>query len=122
MPNKYPIYTAHGEMKGLKPGLYLGLFHGAKTLKARKALGDAGEWGQNGPCIGPLKFIHTTYSSTIKFEFENPDDAAQYGLDSNNLIMIPGKDHTNKQGFIEEGCIQFDGVNYGDWSVFIHKE
>ena len=116
--NKYSIYLDHNDMKNLKPGLYLGLFHGAKTLKDRRALGDSGEWGSNGPCIGPLKFVHTTYSSTIKFEFENPDDAAKYGLDSNNLILIPGKDITSKQGFIEEGCFRFDGVNYGDWTVF----
>jgi len=119
MGKSYPIY---GEQENLKPGIYLGLFHGAKTLKDRQALGDAGEWGQNGPAIGPLKFVHTTYSSTIKFEFEDAADAGKYGLDSNNLIMVTGKDHKNKNGeFIEEGCIRFEGLNYGDWTVFYAK-
>lgn len=110
---KYPIYT---EAKNLKSGLYLGLFHGAKTLKERKALGDAGNWGSNGPAIGPLEYVHTTYAQTVKFRFTDEADWKQYGLEQENHITIPGKDIPRQN--IEADCFRFDGVNYGDWTVF----
>jgi len=107
---KYPLYGDNN----LKPGLYLGLFHGAKTLKERQALGDAGTWGSNGPAIGPLEFVHTTYAQTIKFRFTDDADWKQYGLEQDNHIIISSKD----LGEIEADCFHFDGVNYGDWTVF----
>ena len=46
---KYPVY---GEQKGVKPGLYLGLFHGFKNAKARDAAQD---WGA--PIVQVLEHV-----------------------------------------------------------------
>ena len=114
----YPIYDP-SNMPKVKPGLYLGLFHGARTIQERQALGDSGEWGTPGPLIGPLEQVHTTYGQTIKFSFEEGANYRQYpGLMDDNLLDIPGKD----DGDIESDCIRFAGVNYGDWVVFYIKE
>ena len=93
-----------------KPGLYLGLFHGFTSEKKRQAAGDAGEWGANGPCIGPLEFVHTTYAAHIKILFENADDAAKYGLDVNDELTID-----------QNGNLPFGRMQYGDWTVFYHS-
>lgn len=106
---KYPIY---GDTKDVKPGLYLGLFHGFKNAKARDAAQD---WGANGPLIGPLKFVHTTYASHIKFEFVDEKDAAKYGyIHTGEMcdLMVAGS------GSSDEDCIEFGNMFYGDWTVF----
>jgi len=104
---KYPIY---GDKK-VKPGLYLGLFHGFESAKARDASGD---WGANGPLIGPLKFVHTTYGCHIKFEFVEEKDAAKYGFKLNEMhdLMVEGSKSPDSD------CIKFDGMFYGDWTAF----
>jgi hypothetical protein len=36
------------------------------------------EWGFNGPLIGPLAFVHTTYTHNIKLGFASEIDAKRY--------------------------------------------
>ena len=96
----YPIYA---KFNGVKPGLYLGLFHGFRNEDARQ---KADDWGANGPLIGPLKYVHTTYACHVKFEFVNEKDMKKYGLSRDELII-------NK-----DSCLVFKSMQYGDWTVF----
>lgn len=99
---KYPIYMK--DEKKVPKGLYLGLFHGFKNQKEREKTDD---WGEQGALIGPLEYVHTTYSYHIKFNFESESDAKKYGF-------------TDRRGDlpVKEDCILFDGMEYGDWTVF----
>ena len=101
----YPIYSPNYNAKfnGVKPGLYLGLFHGFRNEDARQ---KADDWGANGPLIGPLKYVHTTYACHVKFEFINEADMKKYGLSRDELII-------NK-----DSCLVFKSMQYGDWTVF----
>ncbi len=71
--------------------LYFELFHGRKSKKEK-----LDDWGSSGPIFGPLEYVHTTYASHIKF--------AQNG---ECCDLFTGDD-----------LIYYDGVWYGDWSVF----
>lgn len=73
---------------------YLQLFHGRKNLY--EILED---WGEEGPIIGPLDYIHTTYAVEIKFEISGRSDS--YGW-----LTIHGD------------LVYYDGYYYGDWSSF----
>jgi hypothetical protein len=99
----YPIYD--GNYRGIKRGLYLALFHGFRNEKER---GEADDWGANGPLIGPLKYVHTTYACRIHIEFEKEQDAEKYGFNDNDPDLCIGKD----------GCVGFKSMRYGDWTVF----
>jgi hypothetical protein len=100
---KYPIIYG-GDLKGIKPGLYLGLFHGYKNEKERE---KADGWGANGPMIGPLRYIHTTYGYDLKIQFNDEEDSKKYGLKEQDHILVNSND-----------CIKFENMEYGDWTVF----
>jgi len=104
MSKRYPKYGYH---KNLKPGLYLGLYHGFTSEKKRI---EADDWASNGPVIGPLKFVHTTYAHHIKILFENADDAAKYGLKEQDMLTIDKNDN-----------LPFGRMQYGGWTVFYHS-
>ncbi len=72
--------------------LYIKLFHG-RTDPAQ----DMDDWGSDGPIFGPYNYIHTTYTCSIKM-----------GLDN-------GKVHDL---YVMEDMVYYNGVYYGDWSVF----
>ena len=101
-----PMYN--GKYDGLKPGMYLGLFHGFKSHEERAAKQD---WGSQGPLIGPLVYAHTTYASEVKLKFTDPSDATKYGLKY-------GLENDGHLVTDEEDCIVFEDMQYGDWSVF----
>lgn len=69
--------------KPRRPGMYLGLFHGRETPMEKMA-----DWGLPGPTIGPLKWVHTTYATDIKIEFESAEDAALYFGPSKRLTLV----------------------------------
>lgn len=69
--DKLPIY-GETDLTTLRPGLYLALFHGRD---APDAILD--DWGFPGPMLGPLRYVHTTYASEIKFAFEDAGDWAR---------------------------------------------
>jgi hypothetical protein len=73
---------------------YLQLFHGRNN--PYEILED---WGEEGPIIGPLDYIHTTYAAEIKFEISGKSDS--YGW-----LTIHGD------------LVYYDGYYYGDWSSF----
>ena len=68
---------------------YLKLFHGRE--RPDEPLDD---WGEPGPIFGPYPFFHTTYQSDIKFD------------DDRGVLRIVGD------------LVYYDGMFYGDWSVF----
>ena len=72
--------------------LYLKLFHGREDPAQ-----DMNDWGTDGPIFGPYNYIHTTYVFHIKM-----------GLDSGDVHNL----------YVMEDMIHYDGMYYGDWSVF----
>ena len=71
--------------------IYLRLFHG-RTDPAQ----DMDDWGLDGPIFGPYEFVHTTYALNLKF----------------------GKNGTCNELFCYEDMVYYDGVYYGDWTIF----
>ena len=72
--------------------LYLKLFHG--RTDPTKQMDD---WGADGPIFGPYNYIHTTYANHLKM-----------GLNDNAVHKL----------YVVEDMIYYNGVYYGDWSVF----
>ena len=78
---------------GPKPepfGVYIKLFHGRKSPEE-----ELDDWGEAGPVFGPFPFVHTTYGDHLKF-----DDSSMGELR------------------VVDDCLYYDGMYYGDWSVF----
>lgn len=104
---KNKVLPIYGEDEGtIKPGLYLALYHGFKSDIERVTTDD---WGANGPLIGPLKFCQGTYATHLKLHFETDEDAKLYGFEEANSF--------NEIVFNENGCLQFQGIEYGDFIV-----
>jgi len=73
--------------------LYIRLFHGRTDPDQ-----NMDDWGTDGPVFGPYKFVHTTYSHFLK---------------------LGKSDHLIDELYVhKEDLIYYDGVYYGDWSVF----
>jgi len=77
--------------------LYLRLFHGRSDPNQ-----DMDNWGSDGPILGPYKFAHTTYHCCLKLG--KPDG------DCDELYIV------------QPDMIFYDGIYYGDWSVFGEAE
>ncbi len=71
--------------------MYLKLFHGRADPTV-----SLDDWGEEGPIFGPMSYVHTTYAADIKFEV---------GEDMCELLII-------------HDMVYYDGMYYGDWSVF----
>jgi hypothetical protein len=71
--------------------VFLNLFHGRSDPYA-----EMEDWGELGPILGPLKYVHVTYNSYIHISF----DGADFDLTFTN------------------DCVAYDGAFYGDFSVF----
>jgi hypothetical protein len=85
--------------KPRRPGMYLGLFHGRETPMEKMA-----GWGFPGPSIGPLKWVHTTYATDIKIEFESAEDAALYfGSKKLNLVLTDRWRHAALRRYVLRG-------------------
>lgn len=99
-----PMYANKQDKEKALPGLYIGLFHGFKSEEDRQT---AGNWGEYGPLIGPLVYMHTTYADDIKLKFVTQEAASVYGMNVEDNLCVDKND-----------CIPFKGIQYGDWSVF----
>lgn len=73
MRKDLPAYGDTPTQSNLKPGLYLGLFHGRSTPDE-----VVDDWGFAGPIIGPLEYVHTTYACDVKLKFVEPADFRRY--------------------------------------------
>lgn len=72
--------------------VYIRLFHGRTDLDQQMD-----DWGTDGPVFGPYEFVHTTYGTNLKLG--KPDNACS-------------------ELFTYEDLLYYEGVYYGDWSVF----
>ena len=91
-----------------KPGMYLVTLHGRTKLDEQM---DG--WGTAGPFIGPLKYFHTTYVTTIRIMFESEEDEALYFSD----VAFPDPQELT----LDRDMLLYNGVLYGDWTVFVAK-
>ena len=96
----------HRRKQQLKPGLYLELLHGRDNPRSQM-----NGWGFEGPAIGPLKWVHTTYASEIRMEFENAIDAFAFFDDAEEFQQLE----------VEGDLLKFNGQSYGDWTVYYLK-
>lgn len=83
--------------------VYIELYHGRKDPNQ-----DMDDWGTEGPILGPLNCVVTTYLHTIRllrFCDENGED-------------LPPKEHVELFLAVYDDMIYYDGVFYGDWAVF----
>lgn len=76
--------------------VYLELFHGRSSIGE-----ELGDWGSEGPILGPLTYVHITYATDLKLETVD-------GLEGDLRLAGEG----------ELDLLYYDGVCYGDWSVF----
>ncbi len=134
LPTPYPVYGEHDSSTHLlRRGLYLALFHGSygqDRLSRDKRFQD---WGFNGPVIGPLRWVHTTYKYHVKFQFESEADAERYrpwlddgvrwvGVDQELFVATEPSKADIAKGINCEDCIIFAGDAFGDWTVFNHPK
>lgn len=70
--------------------VFLKLFHGRNA-----PTDELDDWGFEGPMLGPMDYVHTTYASDVKY-------------------CLNGEDY---RLHIIEGCVEYEGKYYGDWSV-----
>lgn len=141
MTKTLPIYN-EADQSTLKPGMYLGLFHGRDTPEE-----ELDNWGFNGPMIGPLKYVHTTYAAEMKLKFESHDDwklafpdepaidgfslwpGSRAATTIAQLNANPARAWTDPAikdvMYAVEGVIpivadlvKFQGKFYGDWTIF----
>ena len=77
--------------------LYIRLFHGRTDPNQ-----NMDDWGSDGPVFGPYQYAHTTYQRCLKLG--KPDGNC-------DKLYIVGPD-----------MVFYDGVYYGDWSVFGENE
>lgn len=75
-----------------KTPMFLHLFHGRKTLTE-----NMDDWGENGPHIGPI----------VGYRYYN------------NTITVTGVEDVSIKLSIIDGCIAFQNMYWGDWSVFL---
>ena len=52
------------------------------------------DWGYDGPCLGPIEYVHVTYQ---------------------NIVSFPYGDDERMEAHIVDGCFFYDGSYYGDW-------
>lgn len=69
---------------------FLKLFHGRASPDEQLTC-----WGEDGPIFGPYPYFHHTYLVDIKFDEE----------ECHELVIV-------------EGLVFYDGMYYGDWSIF----
>lgn len=72
--------------------LYIRLFHG--RIDPEQEMDD---WGSDGPVFGPFDFVHTTYTS---------------------FVRLGRKDGTCNELNAFQDMLYYDGIYYGDWSIF----
>lgn len=107
-PDGMPIYGRDHTNNTLIPGVYLCLFHGYRSQLDRwRGTQIKEEKGVDGPMIGPLEYVHTSYAQDVKYAFADHffEATQRYGLDDEGQLEMV------------EDCLLYNGIEYGDWSV-----
>jgi hypothetical protein len=85
------------------PQVYLELYHGRKHPDE-----DLEDWGSQGPVLGPLNHVVTTYLHTIRLlRYTDENGKTLTGDECVECFMA-----------VYDDMIYYDGVFYGDWAVF----
>ncbi len=87
--------------------MQLQLFHGRDNPNE-----EIEDWGFNGPTIGPLRFVHTTYANFVRLAFADEKTQKRFFPDSPAVFPDP------VDLDVVDGCLAYDKSYYGDWSVF----
>ncbi len=82
------------------PGMYLRLIHGRKQPDE-----ELEDWGPNGPYIGPLRWCHITYLSSINI----------CAMDDENGGTGPM--FTGDPMYLDNQYIVYNGMYYGDFEL-----
>lgn len=92
-------------------GVYLHVFHGRDSIDQ-----EMDDWGFDGPVIGPLNYVHTTYGSEVKFGCSR--EVAEKFFTAEEVYSF--EHETDGRIILVEGLLPLGGKFYGDWSVFGH--
>lgn len=93
------------------PGMYLYLFHGRKSPDE-----EMNDFGETGPTFGPLVNVHVTYMSSIAISYGEDGLLHMHGA----CMGVDGVIRRDPM-FIVDDLIYYDGMYYGDWSVFVEE-
>ena len=85
-----------------KPGMYLMLTHGRSTPDE-----DLDAWGSTGPYLGPLKWVHITYNSSI-----NICAADDHSGDGTGPMF-----EDDSPLHFRNALLHYNGTYYGDWEL-----
>ena len=88
--------------------LFLHLFHGR-----RHPYEDLDDWGIDGPRIGPLNYVHTTYANMVRICFTSADAELKF-------FPAPAQYPDSQCLDVLDDLLEFDKMYYGDWSAHIH--
>ncbi len=101
---EFDLFDKHTNVEKPKVGgLYLKLLHGRTPADM-----ELDDWGEDGPWIGPLKWFHCTYMTTLGIGFSSGEEFC-----SNTGIMAD----LPSPIYISNDMIYFGGVYYGDWEL-----
>lgn len=95
------------------PGLYLHLFHGRNSPEQ-----DMEDWGFDGPFIGPLQLVRSTYNNELELTFDNVEDHDRFFL--REVIARSSLDCFYSQvGNLKiiSDVVEYEGKYYGDWDI-----
>jgi hypothetical protein len=112
-PGPPPVFPAgiHAYNDTVKvPGLYIAFFHGRNHPNS-----PMDDWGYDGPMIGPVQFVHTTYDGRPSFQFINEKDAERF---IKAFPEIKGDIHEYEIPETVEGMWKIGGHYYGDMTIF----
>jgi hypothetical protein len=88
--------------------VYLYLFHGRASIDQ-----DMTDWGAEGPKIGPLSYVHTTYGSDVKIRGSR--EVLERFFPKAAVHFHNGFGEHSIQ--LEGDCLPHEGKLYGDWTV-----
>lgn len=99
--------------------VYLRPFHGRNSPDE-----ELNDWGFEGPEIGPLDYVHTTYMCHVKFacDFEVLEkffpEEAKHVREFNARYNQSIPETCPHELRVQEDLLIYDGKYYGDWSVY----
>lgn len=88
--------------------VYLHLFHGRDRVDE-----DMNSWGLDGPTIGPLAYVHTTYGGDIKLRGSR-EVLERFFPEAEIHFHDNSGDHAIQ---LDGDCLPYAGKVYGDWWV-----
>ena len=72
------------EVTDKQPGkMYVQLLHGRKTVDE-----ELDDWGYDGPCLGPIEWMHITYNNTLNIKFCDEDEPTDICLNERDGIRF----------------------------------